>query len=46
MPHGRPAARAAAARVAPPGNPENALARAVAALVAEHAGDSDDRAAA
>ena len=46
MPHGRPAARAAAARVAPAGNPEDALARAVAALVAEGAEGLDGRAAA
>jgi Cof subfamily protein (haloacid dehalogenase superfamily) len=35
MDHARPSARAAAARVAPPGNPESSFARAVAHLFAE-----------
>jgi hypothetical protein len=35
MPHGRPAARAAADRVAPRGDPESALSRAIAAIIAE-----------
>ena len=42
MPHGRAAARAAAKRVAPPGDPETALARAVAALVTTGSGTGEN----